>query len=290
VRAAGGEYLWGIDLPVEYDTEVPLWYTGQCPLIRDGMAVLAPGGRALLIGVDCATGRVLWETPNPEGWKMSHASVMPMAFDGRAMFVYCAIGGVVGVAADGPDVGRVLWETTAWKHPVVAPSAVELGDGRVFVTAGYGAGSAMLQVRRTAGEFAVDVLYELERTVFACEQHTPVFHRGHLFAVLPADAGTLSRQLACLHPDGTLAWTSGKADRFGLGPFMVADEKIFVLDDDGTLSLVRADPQQYTPLARAQVLDGRDAWAPMALADGRLLLRDSKRMVCLDVRERSGGE
>jgi outer membrane protein assembly factor BamB len=36
-------------------------------------------------------------------------------------------------------------------------------------------------------------------------------------------------------------------------------------------------------LGEAQVLDGPDAWAPMALVAGRLILRDMARMVCIDV-------
>jgi len=29
--------------------------------------------------------------------------------------------------------------------------------------------------------------------------------------------------------------------------------------------------------------DAHDAWAPFALADGYLILRDSKKMVCIDL-------
>jgi outer membrane protein assembly factor BamB len=81
-----------------------------------------------------------------------------------------------------------------------------------------------------------------------------------------------------------LVWSSGRTDRYGVGPFMVADGKIFVVDDDGVLSVLKASTTGYTLLARAKVLDGHDSWAPMALVNGRLLVRDSKRMVCLDVR------
>ena len=35
---------------------------------------------------------------------------------------------------------------------------------------------------------------------------------------------------------------------------------------------------------QAQVLTGHDSWGPMAMAGGRLILRDLTRMVCLDVR------
>jgi hypothetical protein len=42
----------------------------------------------------------------------------------------------------------------------------------------------------------------------------------------------------------------------------------------------------YRRLARAQVIeDGSSSWGPMALAAGRLIVRDSVRMVCVDVAE-----
>lgn len=61
-------------------------------LIDGNVAVLATGGTALMIGVDLLTGRKIWETPNPRGWKMSHSSIIPFTFDGRRMYVYSASG------------------------------------------------------------------------------------------------------------------------------------------------------------------------------------------------------
>ncbi len=235
------------------------------------------------MGVECATGRVLWETPNPRGWKMSHASVMPMTRGTHRFWVYPALGGVVGVFADGPQAGRVAWETEAWNNAIQVPSAVSLGDGRLFLTAGYGRGSMLLRVQDETHGFRVTPLYRLDRSVFACEQHTPIFYRGCLFGILPRDAGARRCQLVCLSPDGEVVWTSGSDYRFGLGPFLVADNKLLILDDWGTLTLARVDTDQFQVLARAKVMEGRDAWAPMALAGGKLLLRDSKTLLCLDV-------
>jgi len=55
------------------------------------------------------------------------------------------------------------------------------------------------------------------------------------------------------------------------------------MDDDGTLSLLEATPERYHALAQAKVLEEPDAWGPMAIAGGRLILRDLNRMICLDV-------
>jgi outer membrane protein assembly factor BamB len=282
-----GDLLWGLDIEKEYETEIPFWYTGQCPLIDDGKAILATGGKAMLIAVDCASGEVLWEVPNEMGWKMSHSSIMPFTFGGRRMYVYSAVGGVMGVAADGPDEGTLLWSNAEWNHSVVAPSPVCLPDGKIFLTAGYGAGSMVLQLAVKEGRFTTEVLQEYApKDGLASEQQTPLVYREHMLAVLPKDAATLRNQLVCVHPDDctNIIWSSGKTSRFGLGPYMMADGKIFLLSDDGTLTIIRPSIREYIQLDQVKIFDGHDAWAPLAIADGYMVLRDSKRMICIQIK------
>lgn len=283
VDSRSGDLKWGLDLVKEWDAEVPLWYTGQCPLIDGNHVILGVGGKVLLAGVDLETGRVVWTTPNPDHWKMSHSCVTPLASEGHRMYLYAAVGGVVGVSAEPADEGRPLWRSDAWNVQVVAPSPVGVGEGRFWMTSGYGAGSALFQVEQRDGAYALKTVKRLDKKTFACEQHTPVFKDGYVYAVLPADAGALRKQAVCMAADGTVRWTSG-ADHFGLGPFMIADGKLLILEDDGLLTLVEAAPMAYRRLARAKVLRGKEAWAPMALVEGRLLVRDYGMMRCLDLR------
>lgn len=285
VDAASGDFKWGIDLPTEYDTKVPLWYTGQCPLIDDSVAIIAPAGKSLIIGVECETGRKLWEIPNPDNFKMSHSSIIPMTFHGKKMYVYAAIGGMVGVSAEPADKGKLLWKTTEWNHSVVSPSPVKVSNDRVFVTAGYGNGSMMFRVTKGGQEFGIEKLFQLGKEKFACEQHTPIFYRDHLFSILPNDSGDLNRQLVCMKPDGTRAWSSGKENRFGLGPFIIADGKVFILSDEGVLTIAEASTSNFKKLDEVKVLSGPEAWGPLAIADGRMLLRDLEEMKCLDLRK-----
>lgn len=283
-----GDFLWGMDIEKTYETEIPFWYTGQCPLIWEKQAIIATGGTALMIAIDCETGQVLWETPNQSGWKMSHASVIPWSFGGRHMFVYSAVGGVCGIAADGPDAGQVLWATSSWDHTVVAPSPVCMPDGRIFLSAGYGAGSMVVRVSGSDNSFTVEVLDEYKPVDgLASEQQTPLFWQNHLIGILPKDAGALRNQLVCYRPEKPRdpVWNSGKELRFGLGPYMIADEKLFILSDDGLLTIAKPSVTEYIQLDQYQVLDGHDAWAPIAVADGYMILRDSKQMVCLNMRK-----
>ena len=287
LNRADGSMRWGLDIAGDYESEIPLWYTGQCPLIDNGMAILATGGKAMMIAVDCATGQKLWEAPNPNGWKMSHSSVMPFTYGDRKMYVYSPVGGLVGVAADGPDAGKILWETPAWNHSVVAPSPVCTPDGKIFLTAGYGAGSMMLQLKENGGKFSIEVLTEYApKDGLACEQQTPIYWQGHLFGIMPKDGGTMRNQLICVNPADPKkpVWISGQENRFGLGPYFMADGKLFILNDDATLTIAKPSTSKYIQLEQVKVFeDGHDAWAPFALANGYLLLRDSKKMVCVDL-------
>lgn len=289
IERATGNFLWGIDVEKEYRSEVPLWYTGQCPLIDGTTAVIATGGSALMTGIDLASGSKIWETPNPHGWKMSHSSVMPFTFAGRKMYVYSAVGGMAGIAADGPDVGKVLWETSAWNKTVIAPSPVCMPDGTIFITAGYGSGSMVMHLTESGGKFSVEIVSSYKPSEgLACEQQTPLFWNNHLFGILPKDGGTLRNQLICVHPSDTrkVIWSSGPDKRFGLGPFFMADNKIYLLHENGTLYILKPSLSGYTELDHAEVIPGgHDAWAPLAIADGYLVLRDSKKMVCINMRK-----
>lgn len=286
VKRETGDLVWGLDMVQQYQTEVPLWFTGQCPMIDGNKAILAPGGTSVMIAVDMATGKVLWETPNPGGIKMSHSSIMPWTFNGKKMYVYSAVGAVLAVSAEGPDEGKILWMSTAWNHAVVAPAPVCFPDGKVFLTAGYGAGSMMIKVSQAGSEYKVDVLKQYApKDGMACEQQTPVIWDGMMLGIQPKDAGSLRNQLVCVSPDDVMkvVWTSGKDGRFGLGPYLIADQKMYILDDEGTLTMIKPDKRKYAQLAQKKLFDGADAWGPMALADGFLMLRDSKKMYCVKV-------
>ncbi len=275
--AQSGEFRWGLDLVKHFGTTIPPWYTGQCPLVDGDLVVLAPSGpEALLLAVDLATGKVRWKSPNPHGWKMTHASVVPFETNGKRVYLYCGSGGVAAVhAADGTPA----WETTAWKINIATvPSPVVLDSSRVFFTGGYNAGCLLLEFALTEGRLTAREVFRHKASVFGATQHSPVWFNGHLYGIR-ADG-----LLVCLAPDGQVVWTSPPAVQFGLGPLMIADGKILAMDDAGKITLAEATPAGFRPLAETTPFrEGMEAWAPFALAGGRLLARDMTRLVCLQV-------
>lgn len=277
-NALTGAFHWSIDLERDYGAVIPLWYTGQCPLIDNGTVIIAAGGKALLFGVDIHTGKVLWETPNPKKYLMSHSSVMPVTVHGKPAYAYTALGGFVGIGLR----GTIEWDSELWKPTVIAPSPVLFSEGKFLVTAGYGAGSAILKIN---ADFSVSKESIFSRSHFACEQHTPLFYKNHFYTVNPSDGGASRRQLVCMDTKGTIKWTSG-AYRFGLGPFLIMNDVVLVLDDTGLLTMIKADSEKFDMKGQVQVLSGRESWGPMAAADGRLIVRDFTMMRCYDLSEK----
>ena len=293
VRTDSGEMLWGIDMVAEYGATIPQWYTGQCPLIDGSTVVLAPAGNeALMLGIDAITGKVLWKAPNPPGWKMSHSSIMPMTFYGRRMYVYFAQGGIAGVSAEPQDAGKILWQCSAWSPTVVAPSPLQLPDGMIFATAGYGAGSATFKISQEKdGTFKAVMLNSFNpRQALSLEQQSPILYNNIIYGIRPKDAGDGRCQLVGAKPGNPaeFAYASGRELRFGLGPFIVADNKFYILDDNGTLTMMKIDGSGGKILGTHRIIEGNDAWGPLAIADGRMILRDLDQMVCIDITGKIG--
>lgn len=276
-----GEFKWMLNLVKEYGTVIPQWYAAQCPLIDDGKAIIAPAGSVLMMAVDCATGATVWQTPNPDKWVMTHSSLVPMEFGGNRFYIYCGgstdAGGVVGVSAKD---GQVLWKTDQWRVRTNVPMPVVIGPDRIFLSAGYGQydfGCTMLRLTESGGQIAVTSEFIHPTSVFSTMQQTPIFYNGNIYGV------RMDKQLVCLDLKGEVVWTSTSANTFGSGSYAIAGGVLYVMDDEGVLTLVEASPSGYNQLAKAKVLDGIESWGPMAFAGRRLIVRDLNRMVCLDI-------
>ena len=276
--AKTGKQLWSKNLVSAYKATIPPWYNGQNPLLEQDRLVIATGGDAILIALDKATGKEIWRTPNPKNIVLTHASVMPAVLGGVKQYLFATLNGPLGVSA---ATGQLLWEFPRKFNVAVSPSVIAIDGERVFMTSSFDAGSVMVRVRRGNPAFRAEPVWDMQHNEWNSEVHTPILYKGHLFAVGKKKRGLFT----CLTPDGKEVWSSDGKAAFEMGSYLLADGMFFVLEGrTGVLRLIEANTTGYRELASAQVLSGPDVWGPMALADGKLVIRDLTKMIALDVR------
>jgi len=272
-----GKEIWRKSVVADYKGMIPPWYNGQNPLMEEDRIIIATGGEAIMVALDKATGNEIWRTPNPNKLVLAHASPMPAVLGGVRQYVYGTLNGPLGISAED---GKLLWEYPRKFNVAVAPSPLAVNDELVFMTGSYDAGSVMVRVSANGSGFQVEPVFDMKNNEWNSEVHTPIIHDGHMFAVGKKRRGLF----AALDFNAKEIWTSDGQAAFGLGSYLMADGMFFVLEGTtGMLRLIEANTTEYKELASAQVLNGSDVWGPMALSDGKLILRDMTKMVCLDV-------
>ena len=283
-----GELKWTLDMPNHYNTKAPFWYTGQCPFVDGNTLILAPAGEEiLLVGIDCLTGEILWETPNTPNYTMSHSSVMLMNINNKNTYVYIGVGGVCGVSAEEADKGTLLWDVNTWQPNVAAPSPLQLSSNQIFLVAGYGNGGALLRVDRAGSSWNASILDQFKSNAgLASEQQTPILYNNMIISIMPKDGGAQRNRLVYHSPSDLRnpVWTSSSDERFGMGPYIMINNKLFLFDENGELYVYEVQPRSMSLLKKQVIIeDGHDAWGPLAYADGMLIVRDANFVTCIKI-------
>jgi outer membrane protein assembly factor BamB len=282
----------------------PIWAISQCPLIYgDLLVILSQAPDAGAVAYNKKTGDVVWKTPNLGNESYSSPAIVKIDGKDHLVFVISStnpigrrdlpqtLGKIVGVE---PLTGKILWEYDQWEcHISVAP-AVDAGNNKVLVVGGYELGAVMIKVNKQAdGSYGTTELYRTEE--FGDQTKSPLFIDGYFYA----QYGTNSRRdgFSCMSIDGEIMWKTKRDPDFNKGSMIYADGLILATDGMKSLYLIEPDPSGFKPLASSELLVAAESddpmarrfgtmnWAPIALADGKLLIRDQSRMLCVKVAE-----
>jgi len=287
---------------------IPIWAITQCPLIYGDLLIIASQAPdAGVVAYDKFTGDIVWKTPNLGN--ESYASPSVVKIDGKDHVVMVisstnpighreltqTLGNVVGIE---PLTGKILWEYDKWNCHISVPSAVDAGDNKVLVVGGYELGATMIKVEKKGdGSYGTKELFTTEE--FGAHTQPPVLYNGYFYA----QYGTNSRRdgLVCMSMDGKIMWKTRRSPDFNKGSMILVDGLILATDGRESLYLIEPDPSAFKPIASAELLKeggtgssndplasrvggATQNWAPLALSDGKLLVRDQKQMRCVAVR------
>lgn len=278
LEAASGKQVWKKDLVREHGAKNIKWKNAASPLIDGNLVFVAGGGAGqALLGIDKATGKVIWKGQSDT---MTHSTPVVATIQGQRQVIFFTESGLVSV---NPASGQPLWRYQFPFSVSTAITPVVAGD-IVYCAAGYGVGSAAVQIGRTGGRFSVNELWRQRgNQPVANHWSTPVFKDGHLYGMFQFKEYA-SGPLKCVHlASGKVMW---EKEGFGPGNVILTGENIVALSDDGHLVVVEATPGAYKETSRAKVLSGK-CWSTPTLSNGRIYARSTKEAVCLEVSAQS---
>jgi outer membrane protein assembly factor BamB len=297
----------------EYGVEegTPKWGWAQSPVVvGDILVVPAMSEEAGLVGLDKKTGEEKWRT---EGFGDSHSTPTVMTLQGVEQVVFIATkrdgdAGVGTTISVTPDTGKVLWKTNAYFNKIPIPFPSKITEELVFLTGGYGNGSCMVRVKKAPGQWSVEKVFDM---VQGTQVHPPFVIGKHIFFLANENdnhrgEARLKGGLACMDFDGNILWNTGDDPFMGRGNMILVDGHLLIQDGEvGYLRVVKPTPEGYLEIAMADVFgkkaevdeqiakqEGRKVvkmpdfkfWSPMALSNGRLIMRGQTMLKCLDLR------
>jgi outer membrane protein assembly factor BamB len=287
------ELVWKKHLLKEFDAEIAEWGVAQNPVLYGDRVIVAPQGPdASVVAFDRETGAEVWRSEGLGGVGFCSPAVVTLGAVEQVVMIAASIGkeedeGPPGkVAGLSLEDGTVLWSYEGWSCRIPITFPKQLPGDRLFVTGGYGAGSVMLQVTRDGDAFAVKELFRLDMKECGSQIHQPILHENHLY--LNSNSNEREDGMLCVTLDGKVLWRTADTDglpTFERGNLLFADGLIIGLHGKrGTLHLVEPSPEGYKELAKAKLFSGRQMWGPMALSQGKLLVRNQKELKCVDLR------
>jgi len=247
-------------------------YTASPFIDGDHVIALAGGKGAGIVCLNKNNGKVIWKSQDDQA-AFSPPIVTTLA--GIKQVVCFTVKGLVGVdRADGKLLWRVPLSTSYGRH-VVAPTIYN----DMVIVGSHEVGLIAVKVTAKGKELIAEESWKLGKEM-APNFASPICMGDNLYLLA-------KKQVLCIDAKtGKLAWSKDGNVKTSAGQafaaFVGLKDQVMMLNDMGELILFEADPGSYKETGRVQVC-GKN-WCHPAYSNGKLLIRDSRKLICLDLK------
>jgi outer membrane protein assembly factor BamB len=303
-----GKLNWRRNLAAEYKVPQDFFGTSSTPLVEGALLVVnvgAPGGPCV-VGLEKATGREVWRAGKE--WGPSYASPVPAVVHGkRRVFVFAGgestppSGGLMSIDPTNGLVDFAFpWRSRSYES--VNASCPVVFDNKVFISASYRTGGALVEIRP---DFTPRVAWTTQE--FGLHFNTPIHRNGFLYGFDGRNEPDAS--LACVDAStGKIVWRvtpewnetitlRGERRQHPVGTYrgslLAVDGQFLCLGELGHLLWMDLTPKGYREISRGWLFAARESWALPVLSRGLLYVvqntRDiisgaAPRLICYDLR------
>ena len=269
VDAESGHLLWSRSVLDENQLPNLMWAVSDSPLVTETQVVVSGGAtnRCSLMAFDRVTGKPLWQAGTDQA---SYASPMLATLAGKSVILSV---NAASFTAHDPADGRVLldyhWATVNWPK---SSQPVLVGGDRVFLSAGYGVGCVLLQVRvGSDGQWTATEVWKTK--TMKTQFNSAALRDGFLYGL---DDGLL----ACVDvATGQRKWKDG---HYGSGQTLLVDDLVLIQNEAGSVHLAQAHPDGFKEFGSIPVFDSK-TWNHPLVVGHYLVVRNDREAACFDL-------
>ena len=303
-----GSKIWQRKTAEEFDIPRSFFGVGASPILEGNLLIVPVGGHpeSGVVAFDSLTGKTVWESvgfktfpappvriqrDRPPAKLSSYATPLAATIHGKRHILCFMRPGLVSLDPEKGIVNFSFW-FRAELHDSVNAARPVVVDDQVFLSAAYETGAVLLKVHPDGKTY--DVVWQ---DVDAMQNHwsTSIHHHGYLygfsgrhepgstFRCIELATGKLRWATADVNahdePDAKAGLGATTPKYYGRGSAILAEGKLIVMGERGTLALVELNPHEFREVARVKYPEaGYPSWVAPVLSRQRLYLNVAREL------------
>ena len=260
------------------------WRFSESPLVDGRRVVVTPGHvDALMVAFDRDTGKEIWRTKGrplgPVGADgAGYSSAVVSEAHGVRQYVQLVGRGLIGADA---ETGKLLWNYNRVASEIANIPTPLIHGNYVFGSAGYGTGSALVEIEKSGDGLVAEEVYFLDGDTLQNHHGGLILLDGTVYTGTGHNKGF---PIAANFADGKILWGPIRNQGRDSSAIAYADGRLYFRFADGRMYLVEATPEEYREHGTFVIPEiERQSWSLQVIANGKLYLREQDNLFCYDI-------
>lgn len=283
--------VWHLNIKDEFEGESTQWGISQSPILYENLVIVAPHGKkGGVIALNKLNGELEWKS-RPLSGSNYHVSPTLANYGGidQVIMISAYDRGdstkTNEVVAFEAKSGEELWKYNGLHSFAIISPATVVDEKRLFFTDcsyndNFGPVSIMVEIIKEGDDFSVNEIFLTEEA--GCKMHPAVFFEDYIYL----NSTGRPNKMVCLTMDGEPVWDNDSIMGFEMGSLILVNDMIINQNGkNGDIYLIKPSPEGYKEMGKASFFSSKksQAWSPIAYSDGRIIVRDLEKMVCVDL-------
>jgi outer membrane protein assembly factor BamB len=274
-NAKTGDIVWTRNLKDDFEAEMPDYgFTESVLIDGDKLFVKTAGKKGYQVCLNKTSGETIWINKDISGAYGYNSSILHN-YGGYRQLISESSAGFYGVDS---ETGKLLWSVDFPNMHDLKCSDPIAFDDYVFMTTGLGGGSKLIQLKANGDKINAEAVW---KTDLMDNYHGGViYHNGYFYGSGDRNRGWFAIDMKT----GKQMWKSPGS----MGSLTYADNMLYLLDEKGTMRLVKAEPESFVVAGEFKVPKGGTVpfWSHPVVCGGRLYLRHSDKLFVYDIRQK----